>query len=304
MRAGGFPRRAPVAAAAAGAPRAVPVAHVVDNFPGRARMRFTTDLLGALREAGNATVHWLAGWWRLVHFAALMAALTLSRSSYRRQYRAAIARHLYRGTAPMLPWFTVVTALVSLILIHIVVVTAQGYGLSKYSLEMVVRVLVMELIPLIAALFAALQYAIPASSQLIVLRTGGDPPAPRHEDIADLQRDVLPRVLTGVFAVLLLACVSCVMTLVLAYLSVYGLALAGFAAYTHTVGQIFSPAVALVFALKIALFSLAVALIPVASVLRESRRGEPRASVELHSLVRMFVVLLLVEGASLVVSYY
>jgi phospholipid/cholesterol/gamma-HCH transport system permease protein len=86
--------------------------------------------------------------------------------------------------------------------------------------------------------------------------------------------------------------------------SVYGFALAGFAAYTHTVGQIFSPAVALVFALKVALFSLAVAVIPVASVLHDTRRGDARSSVELHSLVRMFVVLLLVEGASLMVSYY
>jgi phospholipid/cholesterol/gamma-HCH transport system permease protein len=263
-----------------------------------------TGLLGALRDMVSATLRWVAGWWRLVHFGALMLALSLSRSSYERGCRTAIAHHVYLGTAPMLPWFTVVSALVSLVVIHIVVVTAQSYGLSKYSLEMVVRVLVMELIPLIAALFAALQYTIPGSSQLATMRSDSGLRTLRHEDIAALQREVLPRVIAGVFAVLLLAGVSCVTTLVLAYLSVYGLALAGFAAYTHTVGQIFNPAVALVFALKILLFSLAVALIPVASVLQESRRGEARASVELHGLVRMFVVLLLVEGAALVGSYY
>jgi phospholipid/cholesterol/gamma-HCH transport system permease protein len=267
-------------------------------------MPTTTGPLGALRDIGDAVVHWLAGWWRLIHFAALMLALSLSRSSYHRRYRTAIAHHLYRGSAPMLPWFTVVSALVSLVIIHIVVVTAQSYGLSKYSLEMVVRVLVMELIPLIAALFAALQYSIPGGSDLVKFRRGGDPGVSRQPDIELLQREVLPRVIAGEFAVLLLAGVSCVSTLVLAYLSVYGFALAGFDAYTHTVGQIFSPAVALVFALKVVLFSLAVAVIPVASVLHDNRRGEARSSVELHSLVRTFVVLLLVEGASLVVSYY
>ena len=46
----------------------------------------------------------------------------------------------------MLPWFTLLAALVSLVLIRIVVVTAVSYGLSRYALEMVVRVLVLELI--------------------------------------------------------------------------------------------------------------------------------------------------------------
>ncbi|MBU6503396.1 MAG: ABC transporter permease [Burkholderiales bacterium] len=110
-------------------------------------------------------VRWTAGWWRLIHFAALMLAPSLSRSSYRRGCRTAIAHHMYGGTAPTLPSFTIVSAPASLIVIQIVVVTAQSYVLSKYSLEMVVRVLVMELIPLIAALFAALQYTIPVSSQ-------------------------------------------------------------------------------------------------------------------------------------------
>jgi phospholipid/cholesterol/gamma-HCH transport system permease protein len=49
--------------------------------------------------------------------------------------------------------------MVSLVVIHIVVVTAASYGLSQYALEMVVRVLVLELIPLVAALFVAVNAA-------------------------------------------------------------------------------------------------------------------------------------------------
>ena len=73
------------------------------------------------------------------------------------------------------------------------------------------------------------------------VRAGADP----------LRSEVLPRVATGVFCALMLAAVSCVVTLVLAYLSVYGSTLSGFAAYTRTVGHVFNPAVSLIFGLKI-----------------------------------------------------
>jgi len=53
------------------------------------------------------------------------------------------------------------------------VVTALSYGLSRYALEMVIRVLVLELIPLTAALFVAMRCTIPNGSQLAHLRLTG-----------------------------------------------------------------------------------------------------------------------------------
>jgi phospholipid/cholesterol/gamma-HCH transport system permease protein len=111
-------------------------------------------------------------------------------------------------------------------------------------------------------------------------------------------------VVAGALAVLMLAAVSSLLTLVLAYLSIYGFTRWGFDGYTHTVGQIFSPEVALIFVLKIVFLSLAVSLIPVASVLYDSSRTRSRTSVELRGLVRMFLVILLIEVASLVGNYY
>ena len=101
----------------------------------------------------------------------------------------------------------------------------------------------------------------------------------------------------------MLASVSCVLTLVLAYLSAYGFTRWGFEGYTHTVGQIFSPAVAVIFMLKVALMSLAVSLIPVVSVLYDPRTRS-RSSVEMRGLIRMFMAILLIEAASLIGNYY
>jgi phospholipid/cholesterol/gamma-HCH transport system permease protein len=101
-----------------------------------------------------------------------------------------------------------------------------------------------------------------------------------------------------------LAALSCVVAMALAYFAVYGWTGAGLPAYTRMFGHVFNPAVTLVFVLKTLFFSLAVALIPMASAMEEEEGDASRESAALQGLVRMFAVLLLIEAASLVGNYY
>ena len=254
---------------------------------------------GPLPDAGRATLTWFAGWWRIIHFGALILVLAFSPSSYFGPNRSALARHVYEDTAPILLW-----SLISVVIIRIVVVTAVSYGLSQYALEMVVRVLVLELIPLTAAVFAALRCALPNAAEIADLRRRGEFDALVEQGVDPLQREVLPRVVSAMFSTLMLAGLSCVVTGVLAYVSVYGFTSGALAGYTRTFGNVFNPAVSLIFALKVLFFGLAVALIPIASVYYDRQRAALRTSVELQSLVRIFVVILLIEVASLVGNYY
>ncbi len=83
--------------------------------------------------------------------------------------------------------------------------------------------------------------------------------------------------------------------------------MSGLAGYTRLFGQVFSPAVTLIFVLKTVLFSLAVSLIPMASALYgigDMQGQGVRTSAEMRGLVRMFAVILLIEVASLVGNYY
>src|SRR5947209_16476378 len=108
----------------------------------------------------------IAAWWRVTHFGAALLALALSPSTYTSRTRTALARHVVLDTAPNLAWFTLLSALISLVLIRIVVVTAFSYGLSQFAVQMVVRVLVLELIPTTGALFVALRCTIPRGAEL------------------------------------------------------------------------------------------------------------------------------------------
>ncbi len=258
----------------------------------------------SLQELPQTTLRWLTGWWRIVLFSMQLLVLALSPSTWRREHRAIIAHHIYADTAPMLAWFTVLAALISLVIIRIVLVTSVSYGLSQYALDMVVRVLVLELIPLAAAVFAALRCTIPNGAELLALRARGVFDSLRAAGNEPLVHEVLPRVIAGIFATLMLVAVSCVATLVLAYLSVYGFITGGFANYTHTVGQVFDSSVALIFGLKAMFLSIAVAVLPVASALYDGPRIRTRTSAEIQSLLRVFSMILLIEAASLVGNYY
>ena len=252
----------------------------------------------------RATVAWLAGWWRTLHLGALVLVMALSPSSYARDNRLALARHIYLDTAPILVWFTLLTSLVSLVIIRIVVTTALTYGLSQYALEMLVRVLVLELIPLTAALFVALRCTIPNGAELARMRFRGELDAMRARGIDPISRELMPRVLAGIVAVLMLAAVSCAVALVLSYLGVYGFTRGGLAGYARVVGQIFNPAVALVFGLKTLFLSLAVSLIPMTAGMYGVLVKGMRTRADLQGLARLFVVVLLVEAVSLMGNYY
>ena len=267
-------------------------------------LRSLQDGLGEIGRSGlRVSMGWSVSWWHVVRVGALILVLALSPSTYSRANRAALARHLYVGTAPMLPWFAMLAALISVVLIRIVIVTAQSYGLSQYALEMMVRVLVLELIPLAAALFVALRNTVPSGAELIRMHARGEFEALHGTGTDPLRHELLPRVIAGIFAVLMLAAVSCLIAMVLAYLAVYGFTLAGLPGFTHTLGHIFNPGVTLIFALKTLFFSFAVALIPVAAFLR-GRTVTQRASPELDSLVRLFAAILLIEAVSLMGNYY
>ena len=250
--------------------------------------------------AGHAW-RWVLGWWRIVHFGAVIGVMALAPGSYSRPQRRAIARHMVLDTAPVLVWFTLLSSLICMVIARIVVATALSYGLTQYALEMLVRVLVIELIPLTAALFVAVRCTIPHGAEIAVLRQRGVLQAQRARGIDPLRHEVLPRAVAGLFSVALLALLAGVVAMVLAYLVTYGFTTWALAGYTRTVGRVFDRVVVVVFLLKTLFFALAIVLVPLGSALTDDTRS--RISAEVRGLVRLFALLLLIEAVSLAANY-
>lgn len=242
--------------------------------------------------------------WSILHQGAVILVLALSPSSYRRDHWTELARQIHACTVPVLLWFMLLSSLLGLVLIRIVVVTALGYGLSNYAVDMVVRVLVLELIPLGAALFVATRVTLPQSSALLALREQGGWADLMARGDDPVQTWVLPRALAAMCSVFLLAGLSCVIALALTYISIYGFTPWALTSYVRMVGQVFSPVVSVIFAFKTLFFALVVALVPLASGLHDSPARRSRERSELQSLARMAVLLLFIEAVSLLGNYY
>ena len=252
---------------------------------------------------GGLVLRSLRSWWFMVHLGAIALVMAFSPSTYNRRNRVATSHYIYTSTWQVLPWFTVLAALVSLVIIRIVVVTATSYGLSAFALEMVVRVLVLELIPLTAAMFVALRAGLAFNAGDALAVAAASSPDRTREAQDRLRADLVPQVISNAFAVLSLAMVSSVIVLVLAYVSVYGTSPWGLGDYTRTVGRIFNPAVTTGFVLKTVMFGLAVAVIPTAAILETHRWGRRSKSTVQPGAVRLLFVLLVIEAASLAVKY-
>jgi phospholipid/cholesterol/gamma-HCH transport system permease protein len=270
-------------------------------------MRQTSSIHRALfrvpGDLGTEFLGWGASWWRVFHFGALALVMALSPATYNRASRKVTANQIYFTAWEVLPWFTLLSALLSMVLIHIVVTTSLSYGLSQYALEMVVRVLVLELIPLFAALFVALRSGSAISTEIALMHIRGHFDALRHAGADPLRLELVPRVIGSAVSVLALAAVSGVIALVLAYIGVYGFSPWGLSGYTRTVGHVFDLQVTIGLALKTLLFGLAVAVIPITASLDMPREVRLAPVAVLRGMVRLFLVLVLLEGASLAVKY-
>ena len=251
----------------------------------------------------RAFVVWLGSWRRVVFFGALALVMVLSPFTYDRANRSMIARQIYVTTWQILPWFTLLSSMISLVMIRVVVVSAVSYGLAAFALEMVVRILVLEFIPLVAALFVTMRSALaarPAVSGIYIPRDLGGLGGLTTERIRD---ELVPRVIAYAFSVLTMIVISGILALVLSYLSVYGFSRFGLPQFARTVGQVFDFSVTVGFALKVIFFSLAVAVIPIAASLDRRTEDPDDASALQPGTVRMFMALFFIEGLSLVFRY-
>lgn len=255
-------------------------------------LTFVQPWYAAARALLQPLSRWLLDAWRVLFWGAQMVVLALSPSSYRGAYKRRILAHIYLSTAPVLPWFLALSALVSLVIVRIVWTTALSYGLSGYALEVLTRSLVLELIPLISALFVALRVTMPGAQTAAAL-------AQQHGGA--LLWPLLPRAVAGVVAVFVLAALASLVAMSLSYLTVFGVSPWGLPQFTAMVGAVFSPDVVMIFGIKTLLFALAVAVVPLGVAV-----VDPHAQLkvaELKAFARLFSTLLLIEALSLMSSY-
>ncbi len=248
-------------------------------------------------------IAWFRGWGRAARLAMIVAAAALSPAYYTPRLRATAVKQLYFTVWQVFAPFVLFTTLLSVVIIEITIRLARGYGLGVYALELVMRVLVLELLPLLTALFVALRSGSAISTEVALMRVSGDLDAMRESGIDPMEREFLPRVLAAALSVLTLTVMSGALALGAAYFAMYGLSPWGFDEFTWTIAEVFTPEQLVGITLKTILFGVSVAVIPIAAGLSATREAKSAPVAVLGAMVRLFFALGMIEVLSLAVKY-
>lgn len=246
---------------------------------------------------------WAASWWRVFHFGAVALVMAASPSAYDRETRSVMARQMYYTALQVLPGFILVATLACYVVIHSVVAAARVYGFSNYAQELSMRMLVLELIPLFVALFVALRSGSAIGTEVALMHITGELDALQARGADPMRHALVPRVIGSTVSVVALTAVGGAIALALSYIGVYGFSPWGLEDFTRSAGQIFEPSATFGLVLKTLMFGLTVAVIPITASLDMERRMGLAAIGVMNGMVRLFLALALIEGASLSVKY-
>jgi phospholipid/cholesterol/gamma-HCH transport system permease protein len=243
-------------------------------------------------------------WRRVLRFAGYATVAALTPSTYSQQARELAVRQVYYTAWQVMPGYAVVTAALGLLLIEVVKAAARKYGVERFSLELVLSVLVLELVPLLTALFVALRSGAAIGAEIAVMSVRGELADEEEAGKSPLHAELVPRVAGAALGVAALTTIGCAVTIWLAYTVFYGFGSAGLGEFSNIVVNVFDGPELALFALKCLLFGLAVAIIPAAAAL-EAERGELAsvAAVVLAGLLKLFLAIAVIEAVTLVVKY-
>jgi phospholipid/cholesterol/gamma-HCH transport system permease protein len=243
-------------------------------------------------------------WRRILRFAGFATAALISPSTYQPMTRELAVRQIYYTACQVLPVYLLFSGLLSLVVIEIVLTAARKYGLAQYSLELMLRVLVLEILPLLTALFVALRSGAAIGAEIALMTVSGDIQDSEESGQSPLHRELVPRIAGAGLSVLSLTTLSCALATWLAYVAMYGFSLVGEDEFSNVLANVFGPQILIGFMLKCLVFGMVVALIPVATGLEAERAdlGSAPAAV-LGGLVKLFFVIGVIQILSLVVKY-
>jgi phospholipid/cholesterol/gamma-HCH transport system permease protein len=254
---------------------------------------------------GKGFSGWLNPWLNALRFAITAFVGVFSPSTYNKAMRQVVQKQIYFTAWQILFGFTFFAALFSFLIIEIVVTTARKYGLYEYSLELIVRILVLEIQPLMTALFVALRTGAAINTEVALMKIQNELYALQRMGIDPVRLELLPRVIGGTISVMVLTAVNTAVALWLTHLLIvdfhpWNLTSGDF---TRIIGKVLDWQALMILWLKALAFGFAVTVIPISEGLSAEQKLYKAPVAVLRGMVRLFFTLMLIEAVALAVVY-
>lgn len=260
-------------------------------------------LVASIESLGTKVTGWFTVGYEIFAFLAKALLLLLDRTTWNRATFDVVVKQVYFTAVQILTVFLGYALVISWLIITIILTTARDFGLTEFATEMTIRVLVLELLPFLTALFIALRSGSAINTEVALMQVNNELDALEHCKVPPMQFEFLPRLIGGVISVITLAGLAGLLALLLSYLSIYGLSMAGFEAFTQTIAKIFNFQILAGLFAKCALFGLAVTLIPVTAGLETPKKLFMVPVSVLRGMMRVFFAIVAIEVVSLALKY-
>lgn len=245
---------------------------------------------------------WTVGYGLLAFLTQALLSL-LDRNTWNHATFDVVIKQVYFTAVQILPVFLSYVLVISWLLITIILTTARDFGLTEFASEMTIRVLVLELLPFLTALYIALRSGSAMNTEVALMQVNNELEALAHCKVPPMQFEFLPRLISGVISVAGLACLAGLLALLMAYLSIYGLTPAGFEPFTRTISKVFDFRIVAGLIVKCTLFGLAVTVIPITAGLETPKKLFMVPVSVLRGMMRVFFAIVVIEVVSLALKY-
>jgi phospholipid/cholesterol/gamma-HCH transport system permease protein len=260
-------------------------------------------LLSFLESIGAKVAGWFAVGYGMFAFLVQALVLVAHPTTWNRATFDVVVKQIYFTAVQILYVFLGYTLVISWLMITIILSTARDFGLTEFATEMTIRVLVLELLPFLTALFVALRSGSAINTEVALMQVNNELDALAHCQVPPMQFEFMPRLIGGVISVISLTLLAGLLALLLAYASIYGAQTAGMEPFTNTMAKIFDFRIVAGLTLKCTLFGLAVTLIPVTAGLETPKKLFMVPVSVLRGMMRVFFAIVFIEVVSLAIKY-
>src|SRR4030065_1093461 len=172
-------------------------------------------LARSIESLGAKVTGWFTVGYGMFAFLAQAGLLLLDRTTWNRATFDVVVKQVYFTAVQILHVFLGYALVISWLIITIILSTARDFGLTAFASEMTIRVLVLELLPFLTALFIALRSGSAINTEVALMQVDYELDALAHCKVPPMRFEFLPRLLVGVVSVVtLLALVGAVPPLV------------------------------------------------------------------------------------------
>jgi phospholipid/cholesterol/gamma-HCH transport system permease protein len=260
-------------------------------------------VLAFIESLGVKFSQWGSTLFHIVAFWAEVLGALLSPPTWNRATFNTIIKQVYFTAVQTLYVFLPFTLIISWVLTTITLTTARGLGLFDLAAEMIVRLLVLELLPFLTALFVALRSGSAINTEVALMKVNNELDALDHCRVPPLEFEFLPRVIGGVLSVIGMSLLSGILSMFIAYYLLYGVSTAGMGYFSTTIANVFSYTIMLGLVVKCGLFGLVVTSVPICAGLETPKKMFMVPVSVLKGMMRVFFALVLIEVISLALKY-